>query len=168
MHWIIVILVVTQFFLASRAHSLPRGPAMIEAWGWHKSIGMTIFMLAVVRLVWRWMNPVPDLSAEIKPWEQVLAKLSHVLLYALLFAVPLTGWLMSSAKNFPVSWFSLFQWPDLVGPDPAFSKIMEATHETLVKVLFVVALLHMAGALKHHFFDKNDVLRRMLPFGGVK
>jgi len=168
LHWIIVILIIAQFLIASRAHSLPRGPALIEAWGWHKSIGMTIFMLAVIRLVWRWMNPVPDLSAEIQPWERTLAKISHVLLYALLFAVPLTGWMMSSAKNFPVSWFSLFQWPDLVAPDPSLSKILETTHETLVKVLFVVALLHIAGALKHHFMDKNDVLKRMLPFVGVK
>jgi cytochrome b561 len=168
LHWIIVILIITQFFFASRAHDLPRGPALIEAWGWHKSIGMTVFLLAIVRLVWRWMNPVPDLTAETQPWERTLAKISHVLLYALIFAVPLTGLLMSQAKNFPVSWFHLFQWPDLVTPDPALSESMESTHKILVKVLVGVALLHIAGALKHHFIDKNNVLKRMLPFGGVK
>jgi cytochrome b561 len=168
LHWIIVILIITQFVLASRANSLPRGPALIEAWGWHKSVGMTIFMLAVVRLLWRWMNPVPDLTAETRPWERVLAKVSHVLLYTLIFAVPLTGWLMSSAKNFPVSWFHLFQWPNLVAPDPAFSRSMESAHKLLIAVLVVVALLHIAGALKHHFIDRNDVLKRMLPFGRVK
>jgi cytochrome b561 len=168
LHWIIVILIITQFVIASRAHNLPRGPALLEAWGWHKSFGMTILMLAVIRLAWRWMNPVPDLTAETRPWERVLARLSHVLLYGLIFALPLTGWLMSSAKNYPVSWFKIFQWPDLVAPDPAFSELMESTHHVLVKVLLAVALLHIAGALKHHFIDKNDVLKRMLPFGTGK
>ncbi|HEU4778966.1 MAG TPA: cytochrome b [Steroidobacteraceae bacterium] len=168
LHWIIVILIIVQFFIASRAHDLPRGPALIEAWGWHKSVGMTIFMLAIIRLVWRWMNPVPDLTAETRAWEHTLAKISHVLLYALIFAVPLTGWLMSSAKNFPVSWFSLFQWPDLIAPDRALSESMESAHKILVKVLVGVALLHAAGALKHHFIDKNNVLRRMLPFSRIK
>jgi len=168
LHWIIVILIILQYVLAMWAESLPRGPRLIEAWGWHKSFGMTILMLAVLRLLWRFLNPTPDLTAETKPWERVLAKLSHLLLYGLIFAMPLTGWIMSSAKNFPVSWFKLFQWPDLVGPDPDFSKLMESTHHALFKVLLVVALLHIAGALKHHFVDKNDVLKRMLPFGGVK
>ena len=168
LHWIIVILIILQFFMASRANGLPRGPALIEAWGWHKSFGMTILMLAVVRLVWRWLNPTPDLKSETKPWERVLASISHVLLYGLIFALPLTGWMMSSAKNFPVSWFKIFQWPDLVAPDPNLSELMESAHHVLVKVLLVVALLHIAGALKHHFIDKNDVLKRMLPFGGVK
>jgi len=168
LHWIIVILIIVQFFIASRAHSLPRSPALIEAWGWHKSIGMTVFMLAVIRLVWRWMNPVPDLTAETQRWERILARISHLLLYVLIFAVPLTGWMMSSAKNFPVSWFHLFQWPDLVSPDPSLSNYLENTHKVLVKVLVGVALLHAAGALKHHFIDRNNVLRRMWPFGGIK
>ena len=168
LHWIIVILILLQYVLATWAESLPRGPRMIEAWGWHKSFGMTILMLAVIRLVWRLMNPTPDLTAETRPWERALAKLSHLLLYGLIFALPLTGWLMSSAKNFPVSWFKVFQWPDLVGPDPDFSKLMLSTHHVLFKVLVVVALLHIAGALKHHFYDRNEVLKRMLPFGGVK
>jgi cytochrome b561 len=168
LHWIVVILIILQFVLAAWAKSLPRGPGMVEAWGWHKSFGMTILMLAVIRLTWRLVNPTPDLTAETKPWERVLAKISHLLLYGLIFAMPLTGWMMSSAKNFPVSWFKVFQWPDLVAPDPDFSRLMESTHHALFKVLVVIALLHIAGALKHHFIDKNDVLKRMLPFSGVK
>ena len=116
LHWIIVLLIINQWVIGMRADSLPVGLAKLQALAWHKSFGITILMLAVVRLVWRWMNPVPDLSAETRPWERVLAKISHVLLYGLIFALPLSGWLMSSAKNFPVSWFSLFQLPDLVAP----------------------------------------------------
>jgi cytochrome b561 len=168
LHWVIVILVLVQFFLASRAHDLPRGPALIEAWGWHKSFGMTIFMLALVRLAWRWMNPTPDITADTKPWERLLAKVSHGVLYGLLFAIPLTGWLMSSAKAFPVSWFRLFQWPDLVQPNAGLARTMEGLHESLVLALVAVALLHAAGALKHHFIDRNNILRRMLPFSRPK
>jgi cytochrome b561 len=167
-HWIIVLLIVNQWLIGNRADALPNGLEKLQALAWHKSFGMTILMLAVLRLAWRLMNPVPDLSAETKPWERVLAKLSHVLLYALIFAIPLTGWMMSSARNFPVSWFKLFQFPDLVAPAEATFRQMQHLHHLLFNVLVGVALLHIAGALKHHFIDKNDVLKRMLPFGGVK
>jgi cytochrome b561 len=167
LHWVIVILIINQWWIAERAEEL-KGLAKLQTLGLHKSFGMTILMLAIVRLLWRWMNPVPDLSAETKPWERVLAKVSHVLLYALIFAMPLTGWMMSSARNFPVSWFKLFQFPDLVAPADQTFHLMHDTHHLLFKVLVGVAVLHAAGALKHHFIDRNDVLKRMLPFGRVK
>jgi cytochrome b561 len=168
LHWIIVLLIINQWVIGMRADSLPVGLAKLQALAWHKSFGITILMLAVLRLVWRWMNPVPDLTAETRPWERVLARISHVLLYGLIFALPLTGWLMSSAKNFPVSWFSLFQLPDLVAPSEQLFRQMLSLHHILFAVLVVVALLHIAGALKHHFIDRNDVLKRMLPFSGLK
>src|SRR3954462_4837296 len=96
LHWIIVLLIINQWLIAERAASLPKGPALISALAWHKSFGITILLLAVLRLLWRWMSPVPALSAETRPWERVLAKISHVLLYALIFALPLSGWSMSS------------------------------------------------------------------------
>jgi cytochrome b561 len=168
LHWLIVLLIINQWVIAARADSLPLGLAKLEALAWHKSFGLTILMLAVARLLWRWLNPVPDLTAETRPWERVLAKLSHVLLYALIFALPVSGWLMSSAKNFPVSWFKLFQFPDLVAPDERLFQLMRNLHGVLFAALVVVALLHVAGALKHHFIDRNDVLRRMLPFTRVE
>jgi cytochrome b561 len=168
LHWIIVLLIINQWVIGMRADSLPLGLAKLQALAWHKSFGITILALAVVRLAWRWMNPVPDLSAETRPWERVLAKISHLLLYALIFALPLTGWLMSSAKNYPVSWFGLVQLPDLVAPGEALFQQMRGLHHKLFAALVAVAGLHIAGALKHHFIDRNDVLKRMLPFGGVK
>jgi cytochrome b561 len=165
LHWIIVLLIINQWVIAVRADALPKGPALIAALWWHKSFGITILMLAVVRLVWRWMNPVPDLTAETRPWERMLARVSHFLLYALLFAIPLSGWMMSSARNFPVSWFGVLQLPDLVGANPQLYERLHALHGQLFAALVVVAALHIAGALKHHFIDRNDVLRRMLPFG---
>lgn len=167
LHWIIVVLIINQWVIAERAEEL-KFSEKIAMLGWHKSFGMTILALAVIRLIWRWMNPVPELIAETRPWERVLAKISHLLLYGLIFAMPISGWLMSSAKNTPVSWFKLFQIPDLVAPDKAFGASMDNLHHLLFKVLVVVAALHIAGALKHHFIDRNDVLRRMLPFTGDK
>src|SRR5690242_10077370 len=90
LHWIVVILIIGQWFIAERADELPNGLAKLQALAWHKSFGMTILMLAILRLLWRVLNPVPDLTAETKPWERALAKLSHVLLYALIFALPLS------------------------------------------------------------------------------
>ena len=168
LHWIIVLLIINQWVIAERADALPNGLAKLQVLAWHKSFGITILMLAAIRLVWRLMNPTPDLTAETKLWERVLAKLSHLLLYALIFAMPLTGWMMSSARNFPVSWFKLFQLPDLVAPGEQTFHQMNDLHHLLFKVLVGVALLHIAGALKHHFHDKNDVLKRMLPFSDIK
>jgi cytochrome b561 len=168
LHWLVVLLIINQWVIAERADSLPIGIAKLQALAWHKSFGITILMLAVVRLAWRWVNPVPDLTADTRPWERVLAKLSHFLLYALIFAMPLSGWLMSSAKNFPVSWFRLFQLPDLVAPDERTYQLMRDLHHLLFDLLVVVAAVHVAGALKHHFIDRNDVLKRMLPFGGPR
>jgi len=168
LHWLIVLLIINQWVIVSRAHNLPNGLAKLQAMAWHKSFGITILALAVIRLLWRWMNPTPELASVTKPWERALAKISHLLLYGFLFAVPLTGWMMSSAKNFPVSWFKLLQLPDLVAPSEALFRVMHELHEGLNLALIAVAALHIAGALKHHFIDHNDVLKRMLPFSGTK
>jgi cytochrome b561 len=168
LHWVIVVLIINQAVIASRAEGLPLGPDKLQALGLHKSLGMTILGLAIIRLVWRWLNPVPTLDGLARTWERVAAHLSHFLLYALIFAVPLSGWLMSSARNFPVSWFGVFQFPDLVEPNKQFYELMHDLHPLLFSALVLVALAHIAGALKHHFIDKNEVLKRMLPFGGVK
>jgi len=167
LHWIIVLLIINQWVIAERAEDLA-GLAKLKALGIHKSFGMTILMLAVIRLAWRLMNPVPDLTAETKPWERVLAKISHLLLYGLIFAMPITGWLMSSAKTYSVSWFNLFAFPNLVGKNQYVYDLTLGLHHILFKVLVAVAVLHALGALKHHFIDRNNVLKRMLPFGGAK
>jgi cytochrome b561 len=168
LHWIIVLLIINQWWIAERADDLPNGLAKLQTLAWHKSFGITILMLAILRLVWRLLNPVPSLDGVTKKWERVLASVSHVFLYTLIFALPLTGWMMSSARNFPVSWFRLFQLPDLVAPGEEMFHRMHDLHELLFKILVAVAVLHVLGALKHHFIDRNEVLKRMLPFGGVK
>lgn len=162
-HWVIVGLIVTQFILAFRAESLPRGMKLITTLALHKSLGMTVLALAVVRLAWRWMNPVPADPLDMPKWQHVASRISHIALYALIFAIPLFGWIASSARNFSVSWFGLFTWPNLVEPSEAAFKFFQAAHAFLAWALLAVALLHIAAALKHHFIDKDNILRRMLP-----
>lgn len=164
-HWTIVVLVITQFVLANRADALPDGMQKLAVLANHKSFGVTILVLAILRIIWRHTaGPRPQLPDTMRPWERALARFSHVALYALLFAVPLAGWTMSSAKNYPVSWFGQFQLPDLVGPSERVFEIAHGAHGTLALSLALVALLHLAGALKHHFIRRDNVLKRMLPF----
>jgi cytochrome b561 len=163
-HWIIAGLIVTQFTLAWMADDLPLGMHKLALLARHKSFGMTVLMLAVLRLLWRLFNRPPELPAGMSNTEKILAKGTHALFYILLFAMPLTGWLMSSAKNYSVSWFGRFTWPDLIGKNERAFELLKTTHHTLSWLLLVLAILHILAALKHHFWHKDDVLRRMLPF----
>jgi cytochrome b561 len=163
-HWIIAGLIVTQFTLAWLADGLPLGVHKLALLARHKSFGMTVLMLAVLRLVWRLFNRPPELPTGMSKSERHLAKATHVLLYVLIFLMPLTGWLMSSAKNYSVSWFGRFTWPNLIGPNERVFDALRTVHQTLSWLLFAVALLHILAALKHHFWNKDDVLTRMLPF----
>jgi cytochrome b561 len=162
-HWLIVFLIITQFVLASMEHDLPPGLEKLVLLARHKSVGITVLILAVLRLLWRWFNPTPELPRAMPTWERLAARASHFLLYALILAIPLTGWMMSSAKNYSVSWFGLFTLPNLVPPNENSFDLFHEVHEFLATVLFYLALIHIAAALKHHFYNRDNVLRGMLP-----
>jgi cytochrome b561 len=163
-HWVIVALIAVQVTLAEMADDLPNGMRKLRLLANHKSVGITILMLVILRLGWRWLNEHPPLPENLKRYEQALARFTHVALYVLLFAVPLTGWMMSSARGFPVSWFGFFPLPDLVPKGRPLYDALLTTHHALAWTLLGVIALHAAGALKHHFWHKDDVLKRMLPF----
>lgn len=164
-HWVIAGLIVAQFVLATRAADLPIGAHKLGLLARHKSFGMTVLMLAVLRLLWRLKNPPPELPAGMSVLERRVAHATHLAFYVLLFAMPLTGWLMSSAKNYSVSWFGLFTWPNLISRNETAFDVLRSTHHLLGGALLAIAVLHVLAALKHHFWNKDDVLRRMLPFG---
>ena len=165
LHWAVAALIVVQYVLINLAEDNPSKMQQLALITRHKSFGMTVLMLAILRLLWRLFNPPPAFPDGMKPYERLIAKLTHAALYLLLFITPLAGWLMSSARGFTVSWFGLFSWPNLIGQDKANFELLKEVHEALATTLFFLALLHLAAALKHHFWDKDDVLRRMLPFG---
>ena len=172
-HWIVAALIVVQFLLAPIPENLPPNihvdpPFGLDKLGLlarHKSFGMTVLMLMVVRALWRWRNAPPDLPETMKPAARFLARATHIAFYVILIAMPLSGWMMTSAKGASANWFGLWTWPSLIGQNHHAFGLLRATHDTLSRVLFVLALLHVAAALKHHFWNKDAVLMRMLPFG---
>jgi cytochrome b561 len=129
------------------------------------SIGLTILALAVIRLVWRWINPLPELPNTLKTYEKVIARFTHGALYLILFAMPLTGWMSSSAHGIAVKWFGIFQVPFLVGKNPALSRFLLQTHFWLALVLGIIVFVHIAAALRHHYVLGDNTLQRMLPSG---
>jgi cytochrome b561 len=163
-HWIIATLIVVQFVLGKLQEDLPLGAHKLALLARHKSFGMTVLMLAVLRLLWRLKHAPPALPAGMRPIEKSIARATHIAFYVLLFVMPLTGWLMSSAKNYSVSWFGLFTWPNLIARNETAFAVLRSTHDILSGVLFVIAILHILAALKHHFWNKDNVLLRMLPF----
>jgi len=162
-HWAIVVLVIVQFVLAFQADGLDTGLQRLQVMARHKSFGMTIFMLMILRLGWRFVSPPPPLPASMAPWEKALARASHWLLYAILLTMPVAGWVTSTAKDLSVSWFGIFTWPDPVTGNESVADVAETTHGALAWLLLVILVLHVAGALRHHFLKKDAVLLRMLP-----
>lgn len=163
LHWIIVVFVSIQFVVGSIAADLPLGMQRLILLSRHKSIGMTIFILMILRLLWRLSNQVPLLPAGMSSHEQRLARLIHWLFYILLLCIPVAGWINSSASNLTVSWFGIFNWPDLVEPDKYIATIAKGTHKILVWTLLAIISLHTMAALRHHFILKNNILIRMIP-----
>lgn len=162
LHWTVVALLAVQVTLGLVAHELPAGFERLVMMSRHKSLGITILGIALLRLLWRFVDPPPP-PPPMPGWQVVAARLSHWGLYLLLFALPVTGWLMSSAANRPVSWWGLVQLPDFVAPDKVLKETFEEVHETLVKVLYVLVAVHVVAALKHQFIDRDGLIRRMLP-----
>ena len=161
-HWGIAALVIANYILIKATDFVDkdaRGALMAP----HKAIGITVLTLTVLRILWRVTHPRPGMTA-LKPWEAGLAKTVHALFYILLITVPLSGWMMASGNPAGVSWFGLFNIPGLPVPDTrAAGGVFHEVHEIAGKMMFVLILLHVAGALKHHFYDRIPVLRKMWP-----
>jgi cytochrome b561 len=164
-HWTIVIAILVQATIGLVMVELPKRPSTIPVYTFHKSLGLTIFAFAILRLAWRAFDPHPAYPATMPRWQVVGARAGHVLLYTLIFLVPLSGWLFDSATALrPLYWFGLFEVPSLTGGrDDAIKDLAEIAHITLFWILATVAAGHAAVALWHHFHERDDILRRMLP-----
>ncbi|MFH1804484.1 MAG: cytochrome b [Pseudomonadota bacterium] len=161
-HWVMAVLFVLMFAIGWYMDLLPLGLEKLEWMSRHKSIGIGILFLAVLRIIWRASESTPDAISN-RTWEKRAAKIAHIALYAVMLAMPMTGWLMSSAANFSVSVFGLFTLPDLVAPDKDLFAALSYTHWLLSWGIVALVGLHVAAALKHHFMDRDSTLRRMLP-----
>ncbi len=162
LHWLMAALIIGQAMLGKYAHELEPTPEKLNLMMWHKSIGITLLFLVLLRLSWRWVNPSPDVGFAAARWERAAARLNHIGLYALMFAIPLSGWLMNSAKNVPFSLYRTIPWPALIGPDKVLGELFAEWHEGLVLALLALLVLHIAAALWHHFLKKDTVLLHML------
>jgi len=162
-HWLTLLLIVGAFALGWIMGDMKMSPTRLKLFSYHKWIGVTVFGIALLRILWRQWAKAPPLPPAMPAWERVGAQLSHWALYALLLAIPLSGWLMSSAKGFQTVYLGQFPIPDLIGRDRELGKLLEEVHELLTTILLFVVGLHAAAALKHHYHDKDDVLTRMLP-----
>ena len=162
LHWLAAVAIVGMLMLGNYMHDLPLTPTRLRLFNWHKWAGVVILGLSVLRLAWRLTHPPPPLPAG-PLWQERAASAVHALMYLLFFAVPLVGWAYSSATGFPVVVFGVLPLPDLVAPDRALAEAIKPWHGRLAYALAALAMLHVAGALKHQFFDQDRLLQRMLP-----
>ena len=163
LHWLMAFLFFGLLALGFYMQGLPLSPEKLKLYSWHKWAGVTAFLLVWLRLFWRVTHRPPALPASIPKAMQFAAHAGHFLLYVLMIAIPLSGWLMSSAKGFQTVWFGVLPIPDLLGKNKELGDLLQTVHLSL-NLLFVAAIVgHIGAALKHHFVDKDDILKRILP-----
>jgi len=163
LHWLIALAILCTFSVGVYMHELPLSPTKLRIYSWHKWAGVTIFLLVLVRLAWRLGHRPPALPVSMPVWQRWAAEGTHVLLYVLMVAIPLSGWLMSSAKGFQTVYFGVLPIPDLLSKNPELGDQLKELHEALNFLMLAVVGGHVAAALKHHLMDRDDVLSRMLP-----
>jgi cytochrome b561 len=164
LHWTIAVLIIANLAIGLLHESLLKGTIPL-----HKSIGMLVLLLSIVRFVWRLMHRPPPLPATVKRWETGLAHAVHWLLYVLMILIPLSGWVFTSAspKRYPLNFFGLFPLPMFpVEQDKALSHSVAERHEQLAWIMIALLVLHIGAALKHRFLDRDRTLDRMMPGAG--
>ena len=163
LHWFMALALAANFVLGLTMNDLPLSPQKLQFFSWHKWTGITLLGLVTLRLIWRGLASPPTLlSAPL--WQRRTARYTHLLLYVLMFAIPMSGWLMSSAGGFTVNYLGVLPLPDLVSKNKALFNQLKDVHETLNFSLLAVVVLHILAALKHHFIDHDTTLARMLPW----
>lgn len=163
LHWLIALLILAAFPLGLYMHGLPLSPSKLRLFSYHKWMGITVLVLAASRVAWRLAHRPPELPATMPQWERSAAQAVHWLLYALIFLVPLSGWLMSSATGFQTIWFGVVPLPDLIGKDKELGRLLLDVHEKLNYLMLTLVGGHIVAALKHHFVAHDQILAHMIP-----
>jgi cytochrome b561 len=162
-HWLVVALILFQYTWAWRIGNAEGLRARFELVTQHKTVGMTVLSLALLRLAWRAFNRPPPLPDTVPPWEKTAARTMHWLLYALILAQPLSGWLYSSAAGLGDHWWGPVRFPALMESSEPMEDLLRGIHQALSMTLALLAGLHVLAALRHHFLLRDEVLVRMLP-----
>jgi cytochrome b561 len=163
-HWATFLLLLASFGIGLTMVDMPLGPRKLEAYSWHKWVGVTVFVVTLLRLGWRGIHPAPPFPDAMPRWQIVGARLSHAGLYSLLLIMPVSGWLMSSALGIQTVYFGIVPLPDLVSPDRALGDSLIHLHHLLALTLAILIGVHAGAAVYHHFVLKDDIARRMIPF----
>lgn len=161
LHWLVALLIFVGFPLGIYMSDLPLSPTKLQLYSYHKWIGIMVLLLAGLRVTWRLTHRPPPLPDSVVRWQRQASAVVHGLLYVLILAIPLSGWLMSSAKGFPVVWFGVLPLPDLVGKDKALGELLVEVHQALNFTLLGLVILHVGAALQHHFIERQPFLQRM-------
>lgn len=164
LHWVVAVLVLVTIPLGLYMVGLKLSPDKLRIYSYHKWIGVTVFLLMLLRVAWRVTHPAPALPSAMRPWERHLAGAVHALLYLLLLAIPVSGWLFSSAAGFQTVYLGVIPLPDLLSKDKMLSEFLKFVHMLLAYTLAGLVAAHIGAALKHRFIDRDGVLERMLPF----
>lgn len=164
LHWVTALLVLGMIGIGLWMVGLPLGLTKLYVYAWHKWVGLAILVLTVVRLLWRAWRPPPALPDTVVPWERRLAPWAHGLLLLLLLAMPVSGWLMSSAGGVSVRWFNVIDLPDLIARDQFAFVALRTIHHWLAWVLMGVLALHVCAVLHHDLVRRDGIFRRMSPF----
>jgi cytochrome b561 len=163
LHWLMAALILGLFSVGLYMSDLPLSPTKLKIYSWHKWAGVTVFLLVFLRLAWRVAHRPPALPAAMPRWQQVAAHAGHALLYLLMIAIPLSGWLMSSATGFQTVYFGVLPIPDLLAKNKELGDTLLDVHQALNFLMAAVVAGHVGAALKHHFVDHDDILTRMSP-----
>lgn len=161
LHWIMALALTALVIVGYTMKTLPLSPLKLQVYSWHKWAGITLLLLLVLRLIWRLLHRPPALPASMSFWSRALAHSGHALLYLLMLAIPLTGWLMSSAKGFQTVWFGVIPLPDLVSKDKPLGELLVQVHIFLNYALIAMVSLHVLAALKHQLIDRDGLLGRI-------
>ena len=164
LHWLTALLVLGLIGVGLWMVGLPIGLPKLYAYAWHKWIGVTVLLLTLLRLAWRAYSPPPALPATVTAWERSIAPWSHGLLLVLLVALPISGWLMSSAGGVKVIWFGYLELPDLLERDSGLFERLVTWHHWLAWTLMAAIALHLLAVIRHDVIRRDGIFRRMWPF----
>jgi cytochrome b561 len=168
LHWVTFLLVLGIYGLTYVVDLYPRGdPGRVAIWGLHISFGLALLVLVVLRIIERLRLGAPGLPSSMNGLEALLAHSAHVILYALLLVIPLLGVTLVWLRGDTLSFFGLFSFPALFAPNKELAGLVKEIHSLCANGILIVAGLHAAAALWHHFVRRDDVLQRMLPGDGT-
>lgn len=163
-HWTIALLIIGCGIVGLTMTDLPNSPQKVRVYAIHKSVGLTVLALGLLRLAWRLYDRRPE-ELPMPRWQTLCARTVHALLYAVIFALPISGWLYNSASGYPLQWWGALQLPSLTGgSDATLKPLAHEAHEWLFWILAAMVVAHASAAFMHHFVERDATLARMLPW----